>query len=58
MNMLSMGFNSIDQQFRRFGVSKEKAGLPETVLFKRLEGGGVEEVARWDLYHPGFESRS
>ena len=33
----------------RFGVSKEKAGLPETLLLKRLEGGSVEEVARWDL---------
>ena len=33
----------------RFGVSKEKAGLPETLLFKRVEGGTVEEVARWVL---------
>ena len=28
-------------------MSTEKAGLPETILFKRLEGGKVEEVARW-----------
>ena len=33
----------------RFGVSKEKAGLPETLLLKRGEGGTVEEVARWDF---------
>jgi len=31
----------------RFGVSTEKAGLPETILFKRLEGEKVEEVARY-----------
>jgi len=31
----------------RFGVSTEKAGLPETILFKRQEGGKVEEVARY-----------
>ena len=30
----------------RFGVSQEKAGLPETLLLKRGEGGRVEEVAR------------
>jgi len=31
----------------RFGVSKEKAGLPETLLLRRVEGGMVEELARY-----------
>jgi len=31
----------------RFGVSQEKAGLPETLLLKRGEGGRVDEVARY-----------
>ena len=30
-------------------MSKEKAGLPETLLLRRVEGGMVEELARWDL---------
>ena len=31
-------------------MSTEKAGLPETILFKRQEGGKVEEVARWGSF--------
>ena len=35
-------------------MSTEKAGLPETILFKRLEGEKVEEVARWGSFFSSF----